>query len=33
MRAAGHVHSLRKTPLLCYDFWQEESVSWTCPIP
>ena len=22
----GHVHSLRKTPLLCYDFWQEESV-------
>ena len=26
MRAQGHVHSLQKAPLLCYDFWQEESV-------
>ena len=29
----GRVHRLRKAPLLCYDFWQEESVSWTCQIP
>src|SRR6476659_11194497 len=28
----GRVHRLRKAPLLCYDFWQEESVSWTCRI-
>ena len=26
------MHRLRKTTLLCYDFWQEESVAWTCRI-
>ena len=29
----NRVHSLREMTLLCYDIWQEESVTWTCRTP
>jgi hypothetical protein len=33
MRAWGTYTAREKCRFLCYDFWQEESVSWICPIP